>query len=108
MLTRFALGLLFLIAGNTTLAQVSADVRFNYKRGSYKGSYYDVIVTKNGKEYNLTRFQPWEEVNEVEISPDSNYIFVRHKAQHGKAYKLDMYDLRTLKLIRRITPGAGG
>ena len=101
--------ILFLLLGQGNLfAQLQVDVKFNYHRGSYKGSYYDVIVTQNGKTYNLTFFKPWEEITNVLLSPDNNYLLVRHRPQHGRYYLWSLYDLRTRRLIKRIPPNAGG
>lgn len=91
-----------------SLAQVKAEERFNYKRGSYKGCYYDVVVSKNGKQHNITMFRPWEEIEKVLLSPDDHYMMVRHKPQLGRSYLLSVYDLKTLRLIKRIAPGYGG
>jgi hypothetical protein len=87
---------------------VQADVCFNYKRGSYKGCYYDVVVSKNNRQYNISMFHPWEDVVNVLLSPDEHYLLVRHKPQSGNAYLLSVYDITTLKLVRRLAPGYGG
>jgi hypothetical protein len=98
----------FLVYSSSVFSQPKVEILFNYKRGSYKGSYYDVIVTKNGVKKNLTWFKPWDEVNETILSPDNKYLLVRHKPQHGRSYLLSMYNLETMKLMKTMAPGHGG
>ncbi len=69
--------------------------------------FYDVFVYTNSDTINITKFKPWVEIKDLQISSNNNYVFFRYKPK-GKAYKLVCYELNTLNKIAEITPGYGG
>jgi len=74
----------------------------------HHGAYYDVFVIEDGKETNLTDFDQWTVVEDLEISKDKKYFFFRHKPAKAKAYKLTVYDLENVSEMGEIVPGYGG
>lgn len=80
----------------------SVNIQFHH------GAYYDVFVQQEGKKINLTRFKSWERIKDLKVSPDKKYFFFRHKADKGGAFRMTMYDFKSLKKIAEIVPGFGG
>ncbi len=74
----------------------------------HKRAYYDVFAyTVNKDTINLTQFEPWVELRDIKVSPDSSYFFYRYRRE-GKAYSLVTYELESLKKVSEIVPGYGG
>lgn len=71
--------------------------------------YNDIFVMKGNDTTNLTKFQPWENIVDFEVSLDSSYCFVRHKPNKPNTpYLLTLYNLKTFQKIKEIIPGYGG
>jgi len=74
----------------------------------HKGAYYDVFAnTVEGETINITKFEPWVELRDLKVSPDSTYFFYRYKKE-GEAYRLVVHKLVTLEKVAEIVPGYGG
>ncbi len=74
----------------------------------HKQAYYDVFAySENNDTINVTQFEPWVEIRDLEVSPDSTYFFYRYKRK-GKTYRLVSYEIKSLKKVSEIIPGFGG
>lgn len=74
----------------------------------HKSAYYDVFAYSNNNDtINVTQFDPWVELRDLKVSPDSSYFFYRYKT-NGKAYRLVTVELKSLKKVSEIIPGYGG
>ncbi|MCT4639472.1 MAG: hypothetical protein N4A72_17335 [Bacteroidales bacterium] len=74
----------------------------------HNGAYYDLFAYSNNNDtINITQFEPWVEVRDLIVSPDSTYFFYRYKRE-GKAYRLVTYKLESLKKVSEVIPGFGG
>ena len=94
---------LAILVFNFSYAQ-NKDVRIEL----HNRALYDVYVTKNGKDYNLTNFAQWENIEDLKISFDKKYFFFRHKPAKGKSYRLALYNFKNLNKFVEMTPGFGG
>tara|TARA_R110002111_G_scaffold243685_1_gene305695 strand:- start:18 stop:701 length:684 start_codon:yes stop_codon:yes gene_type:complete len=71
-------------------------------------AFYDVFAySDNNDTINVTQFDPWVELRDLKVSPDSTYFFYRYKTE-GKAYRLVTVNLKSLKKVSEIIPGYGG
>lgn len=75
---------------------------------THLGNLQDIFIHKNGTDVQVTQFDPWESIQDISISPDSQYFFFRHKSQRGKSWYLSLYDIHSLKKLASIIPGFGG
>lgn len=69
----------------------------------------DNVFVKSGSErVQLTHFKDWHFIEDVQLSSDAQFLFIRHKAGNQRAYRLRTYNLNEHKLIAEIIPGFGG
>ncbi|MDC1285334.1 hypothetical protein N8Z33_01460 [Flavobacteriaceae bacterium] len=88
---------------NGMISVVKVEKRFHNQ------VYYDVFLTNEKETINLTKFDPWTEIVDYQLSNDSAYLFVRYKPNvRNAAYRLALFNLKDYRKVNEIIPGLGG
>ena len=84
---------------NGMISVVKVEKRFHNQ------VYYDVFLTNEKETINLTKFDPWTEIVDYQLSNDSAYLFVRYKPNvRNAAYQLALFNLKDYRKVNEIIP----
>lgn len=64
-----------------------------------------VFIAQNDSTYRLSNYANWENIDELFVSPDKNYLIVYHRADKERFYRITLYDLQERIAVATTAPG---
>ncbi len=86
--------------------------RAQFSKGSVyiggKGSNRQVFIKQGGQTKSITAFKPWEDIQEISLSKDENFLLIYHRHDKVRAFRLTVIDMDSFSIVNSIKPGHGG